>query len=164
MNNGNSRTKKEFMPIAIKIENLSKQYRLGLISTRTLSHDLNRWYQMNIRGKEDPYLKIGERAEGRSQSAGCRSIRAPKNNLKSPVTDPSLSPGNSAKSHLSHINETELENKSEICNRQSAIASPFSTPCPPEITSGLSATSIWKSNKVKCWVLLVKMAQARARC
>jgi lipopolysaccharide transport system ATP-binding protein len=113
------------MSIAIKIENLSKQYRLGLISTRTLSHDLNRWYQMNIRGKEDPYLKIGERAEGRSQSAGCRSIRAPKNNLKSPVTDPSLSPGNSAKSHLSHINETELENKSEICNRQSAIASPL---------------------------------------
>ncbi|MGB4079042.1 MAG: ATP-binding cassette domain-containing protein, partial [Prolixibacteraceae bacterium] len=48
------------MPIAIKIENLSKQYRLGLISTRTLSHDLNRWYQMNIRGKGDPYLKIGE--------------------------------------------------------------------------------------------------------
>ena len=60
MNNGNSRTKKEFMPIAIKIENLSKQYRLGLISTRTLSHDMNRWVQMNIRGKEDPYLKIGE--------------------------------------------------------------------------------------------------------
>jgi lipopolysaccharide transport system ATP-binding protein len=48
------------MTIAIKIENLSKQYRLGLVSTRTLSHDLNRWYQMNVRGKEDPYLKIGE--------------------------------------------------------------------------------------------------------
>lgn len=48
------------MSIAVKIENLSKQYRLGLVSTRTLSHDLNRWYQMNIRGKEDPYLKIGE--------------------------------------------------------------------------------------------------------
>ncbi len=48
------------MSVAIKIENLSKQYRLGLVSTRTLSHDLNRWYQINIRGKEDPYLKIGE--------------------------------------------------------------------------------------------------------
>jgi lipopolysaccharide transport system ATP-binding protein len=118
------------MSTAIKIENLSKQYRLGLISTRTLSHDLNRWYKMNIRGKEDPYLKIGERAEGRSQSADSRSIRAPKNNLKSPVTNPSLSPGNSTKSHLSHINETELENKSEICNRQSAIASPPSHSMP----------------------------------
>ena len=30
------------------------------MSTKTLSHDLNRWWQMNIRGKEDPYLKIGE--------------------------------------------------------------------------------------------------------
>lgn len=45
---------------AIEFENISKQYRLGLVSTRTLSHDLNRWFQMNIRGKEDPYLKIGE--------------------------------------------------------------------------------------------------------
>lgn len=48
------------MSIAIKFENISKQYRLGLVSTRTLSHDLNRWWAMNIRGKEDPYLKVGE--------------------------------------------------------------------------------------------------------
>ena len=48
------------MPTAIKFENISKQYRLGLVSTRTLSHDLNRWWTTNIRGKEDPYLKIGE--------------------------------------------------------------------------------------------------------
>ena len=45
---------------AIEFENISKQYRLGLVSTRTLSHDLNRWWAMNIRGKEDPYLKIGD--------------------------------------------------------------------------------------------------------
>jgi ABC-type polysaccharide/polyol phosphate transport system, ATPase component len=48
------------MSIAIKFENISKQYRLGLVSTRTLSHDLNRWWQMNILRREDPYLKIGE--------------------------------------------------------------------------------------------------------
>lgn len=46
--------------IAVKIENLSKLYRLGTVSTRTLSHDLNRWVQTNLRGKEDPYLKVGE--------------------------------------------------------------------------------------------------------
>ncbi|MGB3774933.1 MAG: ABC transporter ATP-binding protein [Leeuwenhoekiella sp.] len=46
--------------IAIQIENLSKQYRLGLVGTGTLSHDLNRWWHL-IRGKEDPYLKIGEK-------------------------------------------------------------------------------------------------------
>lgn len=43
----------------LKVENLSKQYRLGKIGTGTLSHDLNRWWH-SIRGKEDPYLKIGE--------------------------------------------------------------------------------------------------------
>ncbi|MCL2326904.1 MAG: polysaccharide ABC transporter ATP-binding protein [Bacteroidetes bacterium] len=45
---------------AIKIENLSKQYRLGLIGTGTLSHDLNRWWTMNVLRREDPFLKIGE--------------------------------------------------------------------------------------------------------
>jgi len=48
------------MPTAIEFNNISKQYRLGLVSTRTLSHDLNRWWKMNILGKDDPYLKIGE--------------------------------------------------------------------------------------------------------
>jgi lipopolysaccharide transport system ATP-binding protein len=46
--------------VAIKFENISKQYRLGLVSTRTVSHDLKRWWAINVKGKEDPYLKIGE--------------------------------------------------------------------------------------------------------
>lgn len=46
--------------IAIKFENISKEYRLGTIGTGTLSHDLKRWWTVNILGKEDPYLKIGE--------------------------------------------------------------------------------------------------------
>lgn len=45
--------------IAIRIESLSKQYRLGAVNTGTLHDDLNRWWR-RIRGKEDPYLKIGE--------------------------------------------------------------------------------------------------------
>jgi lipopolysaccharide transport system ATP-binding protein len=49
-----------FIMTAIKFENISKQYRLGLVSTQTLSHDLNRWFQLNIRRREDPYLRIGE--------------------------------------------------------------------------------------------------------
>ena len=48
------------MSTAIEFNNISKQYRLGLVSTKTLSHDLQRWWTMNIRRKEDPYLKIGE--------------------------------------------------------------------------------------------------------
>ena len=48
------------MPTAIEFNNISKIYRLGLVSTGTLSHDLKRWWTMNIRGQEDPYLRIGE--------------------------------------------------------------------------------------------------------
>ena len=48
------------MATAIEFEHVGKQYRLGLVSTKTLSHDLNRWWQTSILGKEDPYLKIGE--------------------------------------------------------------------------------------------------------
>ena len=48
------------MPSAIEFDNISKQYRLGLVSTRTISHDLKRWYTTKILRKEDPYLKIGE--------------------------------------------------------------------------------------------------------
>ena len=47
------------MSTAIEFNNISKQYRLGLVSTRTLSHDLNRWWQTAVLHKEDPYLKIG---------------------------------------------------------------------------------------------------------
>lgn len=45
---------------AIEFENISKQYRLGLVSTGTIASDLNRWWTMNILRKEDPYLKVGE--------------------------------------------------------------------------------------------------------
>lgn len=48
------------MPTAIEFNHVSKQYRLGLVSTKTLSHDLDRWWKVNILGKEDPYLKIGD--------------------------------------------------------------------------------------------------------
>ncbi|MBQ7459229.1 MAG: ABC transporter ATP-binding protein, partial [Bacteroidales bacterium] len=47
------------MATAIEFNNVSKLYRLGLVSTGTLSHDLKRWWATSIRGKEDPYLKIG---------------------------------------------------------------------------------------------------------
>lgn len=48
------------MATAIEFNHVGKQYRLGLVSTKTLSHDLNRWWQMNILKKEDPYLRIGD--------------------------------------------------------------------------------------------------------
>ena len=46
--------------IAIEFVNVGKQYRLGLVGTGSLQHDINRWWQTAILRREDPYLKIGE--------------------------------------------------------------------------------------------------------
>jgi len=45
--------------IAIKVEKISKLYRLGEIGMGTISHDLTRWWY-KTRGKGDPYAKLGE--------------------------------------------------------------------------------------------------------
>lgn len=47
------------MSTVIKVENISKQYRLGDVGTGALAHDVNKWWH-KVRGKENPYLKIGE--------------------------------------------------------------------------------------------------------
>jgi lipopolysaccharide transport system ATP-binding protein len=46
------------MSVILKAENISKQYRLGKVGTGTLSDDFKRWWY-GIRGKEDPFLKVG---------------------------------------------------------------------------------------------------------
>ena len=58
----------------IELNNVGKQYILGTIGTGTLSQDLNRWWA-NIRGKEDPYLKIGE-TNDRTQKGDSRFVWA----------------------------------------------------------------------------------------
>src|ERR1700712_3659755 len=45
--------------IIIRTENLSKAYQLGEFTTGTLSRDISRKWAL-MRGKEDPFLKIGE--------------------------------------------------------------------------------------------------------
>ena len=45
---------------AIEFNHVGKQYRLGLVSTGTFSRDFSRWWAMNVLGKEDPFLRIGE--------------------------------------------------------------------------------------------------------
>ena len=44
--------------VVLKIENVSKQYRLGQVGTGTISNDLNRWWH-KLRRKEDPFLTVG---------------------------------------------------------------------------------------------------------
>lgn len=43
----------------IKVENVSKQYRLGYVGSNTIRDDLSRWWH-GVLGKENPMLKIGE--------------------------------------------------------------------------------------------------------
>ena len=60
--------------IVIKAENISKQYRLGTIGTKTLANDFKRWLY-SIQGKEDPFLKIGE-ANDRSRKGNSEYVWA----------------------------------------------------------------------------------------
>jgi lipopolysaccharide transport system ATP-binding protein len=45
--------------VVIQVDRLSKRYRLGVLGTGTLRHDLNGWWH-RIRGKENPHAKVGE--------------------------------------------------------------------------------------------------------
>lgn len=45
---------------AIEVHQLSKAYQIGEFTTGTLSKDLERWWITRVRGKEDPFLKVGE--------------------------------------------------------------------------------------------------------
>jgi lipopolysaccharide transport system ATP-binding protein len=57
------------MNTVIKVENISKAYRIGEFTTGTLGHDLHRWWSL-VRGKEDPFLKIGETNDRTVKGAG----------------------------------------------------------------------------------------------
>jgi len=46
------------MSTVIKVENLSKQYRLGTVGASTFKEDANRWLS-RLRGKVDPYIHLG---------------------------------------------------------------------------------------------------------
>ncbi|WP_299116120.1 ABC transporter ATP-binding protein [uncultured Winogradskyella sp.] len=55
------------LDVILKVDHISKQYRLGVVGTGTLSHDLKRWIY-KIRGKEDPFLKIGDKNDRNSKA------------------------------------------------------------------------------------------------
>ena len=47
------------MTLSIKVEHLSKAYQIGEFTTGTVTRDIERWWAL-LRGKEDPFTKIGE--------------------------------------------------------------------------------------------------------
>ncbi|MGA9347278.1 MAG: ABC transporter ATP-binding protein [Anaerolineae bacterium] len=60
--------------IAIRVENVSKYYRLGLIGGGTLHDDFERWWA-KVRGKPDPLLKIGQEDHGHRQGEYIWALR-----------------------------------------------------------------------------------------
>ena len=64
--------------VVIRVEGVSKFYRLGEVGTGSLAHDVNRWWH-RVRGKEDPYLKIGE-VNDRTKSVS--SVQRPESSAK----------------------------------------------------------------------------------
>ena len=66
--------------VVIRVENLSKLYRLGEVGTGSLAHDVNRWWH-KVRGKEDPYLKIGE-VNDRTKSVSSVQRPAPRKEIE----------------------------------------------------------------------------------
>ena len=63
------------MSTAIEFDNISKLYRLGLVSSGTLSKDIKRWWQMSVLGKEDPFMKVGS-INDRSKAADSEFVWA----------------------------------------------------------------------------------------
>ena len=51
----------------IKVENLSKQYRLGDVGTGSMKDDFKR-FRYSLMGKEDPFLTVGEENDRTSTS------------------------------------------------------------------------------------------------
>ena len=75
--------------VVIRVENLSKEYRLGMINHGTLQRDLQSWWA-RIRGREDPNSIIGiarsnNRIEHSAKSKGQSALRhAPDAMLENP--------------------------------------------------------------------------------
>jgi lipopolysaccharide transport system ATP-binding protein len=73
------------MSTVIEVDDVWKKYRLGIIGTGTLRHDFERWWH-RIRGKSDPYSKVGA-------APSAKGARAK-------VPSPDLTPLNGAESDL----------------------------------------------------------------
>src|SRR5512137_2177047 len=60
--------------VVISVENISKQYRLGLIGGGTLRADLERWWETS-RGRPDPLLKVGQAGQPSRQGDAIWALR-----------------------------------------------------------------------------------------
>ncbi|MFC1812458.1 ABC transporter ATP-binding protein [Thermodesulfobacteriota bacterium] len=82
--------------VVIKVENLSKRYRLGLIGGKTLREDVQRWWA-KLRGQPDPLLKVDQLEKlqaSTSLSAPGSSLHAQNSKLQAQNSEPTP-PGSS---------------------------------------------------------------------
>ena len=62
------------MSTVIEVDDVWKRSRLGIIGTGTLRHDFERWWH-RVRGKPDPYSKVDQTANRRTEVRGQKSER-----------------------------------------------------------------------------------------
>jgi len=116
--------------VVIRVENISKLYRLGEVGTGSLAHDVNRWWH-KVRGKEDPYLKIGEvndrtktvssvqRPESSAKNANALDPRRSSLDSSAPALDSRLSTLDSRLSTLDARRSTLDPRRSSLDSRRS---------------------------------------------
>lgn len=78
----------------IQVDDLWKRYRVGVIGTGSLRHDLNRWWH-RFRGKEDPYTTVAEKSDGKA-----KTDKPAMSNHRSGGTSPNVNLGSSSRAPL----------------------------------------------------------------
>ena len=96
----------------IRVENISKLYRLGEVGTGSLAHDVNRWWH-RVRGKEDPYLKIGEVNDRTKPVAGAQKRNLTTEDTESTEGTAGLRLGGQAGAEFPNPSTSELARDSE---------------------------------------------------
>ena len=119
--------------VVIRVENISKLYRLGEVGTGSLAHDVNRWWH-KVRGKEDPYLKIGE-VNDRTKSVS--SVQSPESRVQSPES--------SAKKRNLTTEDTESTEGAEGVRLAGQAAAEFPNPSTSELVRDSENASLIRS-------------------
>jgi len=123
--------------VVIRVENISKLYRLGEVGTGSLAHDVNRWWH-KVRGKEDPYLKIGE-VNDRTKSVS--SVQSPASSAKNAnALDPRRS---SLDSSAPSLDSTPSSSSRPLDPGLSTPSSSALDPRPSTLVSAPQAQSDW---------------------
>ena len=99
--------------VVIRVENISKLYRLGEVGTGSLAHDVNRWWH-KVRGKEDPYLKIGEVNDRTKSVSGSKKTNLTTEDTESTEGTAGLRLAGQAGAEFPNPSTSELARDSEI--------------------------------------------------